>query len=363
MGITAISPTAASTVGISTSSLPGNALPLPDSGLPIDFAALLIAQITRPQAGTAALPETSISSGKPADEESPEIINNLLTALDPALNPQIALPYSAPPLPSEIPVTITSGSSAKAALPSRLTLMPTTAEKGQDKLSGTEQDILPTALAANPNLLKSDILTPQASGPQNMPPLAMAASIAEAAIVAGECSSGNAAPATFASILSANAAAPAQPAPPASPPPVATPLQDSRWPQDFGDRIVWMAKNDQQQAQINITPPQLGPIQITLSLNGDQASIAFASPHAEVRKAIEDAMPNLREMLSSSGINLGQSDVGAELKQQQRELTGQFANGQRSTGETAILPADSRLGSKISGQPIQQGRGLVDLFA
>jgi flagellar hook-length control protein FliK len=149
----------------------------------------------------------------------------------------------------------------------------------------------------------------------------------------------------------------------ASTPTIATTLQDSRWPQEFSDRIVWIAKNDQQVAQINITPAQLGPVQITVNINGDQASINFASPHAEVRKAIEDAMPNLREMLASSGISLGQSNVGSQLQQQQRELPGQFANGSRSTGENAILPPDSRTGSNSSSLPIQRGRGLVDLFA
>ena len=157
--------------------------------------------------------------------------------------------------------------------------------------------------------------------------------------------------------------APAQHAAANNIPGVATPLQDNRWAQDFSEHIVWIAKNDQQVAQINIAPAQLGPVQITLNMNGDQASIAFASPHAEVRKAIEDAMPNLREMLSSAGISLGQSNVGAQLQQQQRDSSQLFANGNRSTGETAILPADSRSGSISTGLPIQRGRGLVDLFA
>lgn len=182
-------------------------------------------------------------------------------------------------------------------------------------------------------------------------------------LAAPSTSNGNSAPPAFASLM-ANHAQNASQAPIAtSSPAIATALQDSRWPQEFSDRIVWIAKNDQQQAQINITPAQLGPVQITVNLNGDQASINFASPHAEVRKAIEDAMPNLREMLASSGINLGQSNVGAQLQQQQRELPRQFANGTRAAGENAILPADSRSGSTSSSLPIQRGRGLVDLFA
>jgi hypothetical protein len=73
---------------------------------------------------------------------------------------------------------------------------------------------------------------------------------------------------------------------------ISTPLHAEAWPQQFGEKVVWMAKNDQQTAQININPPQLGPVQITLSLSGDQATAVFASPHAEVRQAIESSLPN-----------------------------------------------------------------------
>src|SRR5574343_750821 len=93
-------------------------------------------------------------------------------------------------------------------------------------------------------------------------------------------------------------------------------LSASNWPEQFGEKIVWMAKQDLQVAQININPPQLGPVQITLNLSGDQATAVFASPHIEVRQAIESSIPQLREMLASAGINLGDANVGANLAQQ-----------------------------------------------
>lgn len=140
-------------------------------------------------------------------------------------------------------------------------------------------------------------------------------------------------------------------------------LHDPHWAQSFGNRIVWLARNEQQTAQININPPQLGPVQITLQLNGDQASAMFASPHAEVRQAIQDAMPQLRDMLASAGINLGQANVGSQSPQDRQEFMAQFANQNRSSGEAAILPGDNHAAGLPSGQPIQRGRGLVDLFA
>ena len=140
-------------------------------------------------------------------------------------------------------------------------------------------------------------------------------------------------------------------------------LQAPSWPQQFGEKVVWLARNDQQTAQININPPQLGPVQITVSLNGDQATLAFASPHAEVRQAIESAMPQLKEMLSTAGISLGQSNVGANMGQNNPDNPFQSANGTRSANENAILPANDKAAGTGSTPALQRGRGLVDLFA
>lgn len=143
----------------------------------------------------------------------------------------------------------------------------------------------------------------------------------------------------------------------------AKPTHSEAWPQQFSEKIVWMAKNDQQTAQINITPPQLGPVQITLNLNGDSANVLFASPHAEVRQAIESSLPQLREMLASAGISLGESNVGANLAQQNQNNQFMMANKNQSPLENAILPANETVPTASSGQVPKAGRGLVDLFA
>lgn len=143
---------------------------------------------------------------------------------------------------------------------------------------------------------------------------------------------------------------------------VSAPLRDASWPQQFGEKIVWLARNDQQTAQININPPQLGPVQITINLSGDQASLAFASPHPEVRQAIESAMPQLKELLSSAGINLGQANVGANLSQNP-DNHSHTANENRLANENDILPANDNAASTSASAVLQRGRGLVDLFA
>lgn len=190
----------------------------------------------------------------------------------------------------------------------------------------------------------------------------------EAANIAAEMPAASVTPTSFASALNTPSTATPSHAPEqAVTLNVPTPIHETRWAQDFGEKIVWMTKSEQQTAQISINPPQLGPMQISINLHGDQASAIFASPHAEVRQAIEDAMPRLREMLSAAGISLGDANVGAQLPQQNRDNAPQFSqnnpNGARFLDENAILGDDSKVSSHSATLPIQRGRGLVDLFA
>ncbi len=140
-----------------------------------------------------------------------------------------------------------------------------------------------------------------------------------------------------------------------------SPVQSGQWAQEFGEKIVWMARQDQQQAQLSLNPAHLGPLQISLKLDADQASAVFTAATPEVRQAIEDAMPRLREMLASAGISLGQAQVGTQARQDApTQDQPRFSSGSRSSGDEAILGVDA---TTSHGSVSRGGNGLVDLFA
>jgi flagellar hook-length control protein FliK len=404
MGITVISAPATSAASTAGSNALSAALgpTLAADVLPVDFAALLSGQIAGlPQAANQIAATSTTQEAKEANDKDRNLLRDILLAQDPLQSSQNVVPNITPALENRPKIDVDRNSDAFSNMQLGIALVSDAQKKAHssanasaaqpelttdsDKLlanTGVFEANITVGLQNNqPTIVKHDLQTtiPKADIPlsqiktqtnSNQAALPSFSEISQTASnvtanLAVETNSGNTAPSTFASLMASNTAQAQQTqhTAPTGNPTVTTPLQDNRWAQDFSERIVWVAKNDQQVAQINISPAQLGPVQITLNMNGDQASIAFASPHAEVRKAIEDAMPNLREMLSTAGISLGQSNVGAQLQQQQRDTSPQFANGNRSAGETAILPADSRSGSLSSGLPIQRGRGLVDLFA
>ncbi|MGN6703612.1 MAG: flagellar hook-length control protein FliK, partial [Burkholderiaceae bacterium] len=85
------------------------------------------------------------------------------------------------------------------------------------------------------------------------------------------------------------------------------------WDQALGQKIVWMVGSAQQTASLSLNPPDLGPLQVVLSVSNTQASATFVAAQPEVRQALEAAMPRLRDMMSDAGIQLGQASVNAGM--------------------------------------------------
>lgn len=131
------------------------------------------------------------------------------------------------------------------------------------------------------------------------------------------------------------------------------------WDQAVGQKVVWMSAGGQQSASLTLNPPDLGPLQIVLNVNNSQASATFIAPHAEVRQALEAAMPKLREMLDNAGIQLGQADVSAGTPQHNGfDRRPQHASQSAGRDDPSELPLTSAPQARTIG-----GLGMVDTFA
>ena len=175
---------------------------------------------------------------------------------------------------------------------------------------------------------------------------------------------------SFASIQQAmqSAASPAQSNAPTASHSLPTPVGAGHWGEDFANRVVWMATRLESRADLVLTPPQMGRIEVSLSITGDQATANFVSGNPAVREALEAALPRLREVLADAGIQLGQTQVGAGNPQQtaQHEKNGEnSAFGRPSLADESrnMSGEDARSGSLSSFSGGGAGRGLVDVFA
>jgi len=87
------------------------------------------------------------------------------------------------------------------------------------------------------------------------------------------------------------------------------------WQQSLGQQVACFTRNGIQHAELRLHPEELGSLQISLQLKNEQAQLHFVSASHQVRAAIEAAVPHLRTSLAESGIELGQSSVGADPAQ------------------------------------------------
>jgi len=143
--------------------------------------------------------------------------------------------------------------------------------------------------------------------------------------------------------------------------PVAPRVGSSEWGGAVGEKVVWMANQSHQVAELHLNPPNLGPLEVRLTISNDQASALFVSHHSAVREAIETALPRLREMLADNGIMLGNVTVGSESFSQQQ------ASDQRNgkEGGRGGLGAENVMARMaVPGRPAGLARdGMVDIFA
>ena len=141
---------------------------------------------------------------------------------------------------------------------------------------------------------------------------------------------------------------------------IVTPVGSQQWESSIGNSLVVMTGAGRDRAELVLTPPQLGRIEVSITMKGDEASAVFVSANPVVREALENALPRLREVLADAGITLGQTQVGSESP-------GQSA-ADRQTGDNAprSASADNSVGTDATGRsaPLRLiSRSLVDTYA
>lgn len=341
-------------------------------GLPLDFAALLA------QAGVVDPDATAIASGEASNADATDAAHAAETT-DPLTAAILALTGSG--LPPAL--------AALAAAPAQP--VPTVAAAAGDAPTdenpgglgavggkGRAQDFLAT-LQAQRSAPADAAGKDQPSGdageagavPVSVAKIAVPAGKADAApplaADAGAHPGGGNGPSAMSAVVPTHGIAPgAHPAAhagTAAPLPVSVSLHDPRWASEVGQKIVWMARQDLQSAQLSVSPAHLGPIDITLNVGSDGTTALFHSANAEVRDMLEAALPRLREMMSQAGIQLSDARVGAQNQgQPDAQQHGERRFGANERGGNAILLSESAVNHDMRAGG-RAPAGLVDLFA
>jgi flagellar hook-length control protein FliK len=115
-------------------------------------------------------------------------------------------------------------------------------------------------------------------------------------------------------------------------------------------------------AELILTPPHLGKVEVSIHLNGDQGTAQFLASSQSTREALEQAMPRLRELLAQVGISLGEASVNTSAEEQAQD------GGKTHRSDIRTLDAHD---ANSDGDPVagaapnwqRLNTGLVNTFA
>jgi len=144
---------------------------------------------------------------------------------------------------------------------------------------------------------------------------------------------------------------------------IAAQVGTDAWENQVGQKVVYMIGNEEQTASLTLNPPDLGPLQVVLSVSNDQASVTFSANQEEVRQALENALPRLREMMSESGIALGNATVNAGTQDQRQAQQDQSPRGGRNYGSVDGVAGVEAAAPRVTRTSVLGDNGLVDTFA
>src|SRR5690606_36353856 len=140
---------------------------------------------------------------------------------------------------------------------------------------------------------------------------------------------------------------------------IPVPVGSPQWAPAFSEQMVQIGTQQGgtlHHAELRLDPPDLGPLRVMLSMQGDQATATFVSPHASVRTAVEAALPQLMQALADAGISLGNTSVGEQDAREFAAENTRRGNG-GDTGDADGADAPSQV--IVQARP----RGLIDTFA
>jgi flagellar hook-length control protein FliK len=122
---------------------------------------------------------------------------------------------------------------------------------------------------------------------------------------------------------------------------VAAAVDSPEFAQGVSDRVSWMVDNNLNGAKLQVNPPQLGPIEVRISVQGDQAQVWLTAHSAVTRDALESSSPKLREMLGTQGFAQVNVDVSQRSFQERPTFAQSYDWTPPSDRGTSAAPVSS----------------------
>ena len=102
--------------------------------------------------------------------------------------------------------------------------------------------------------------------------------------------------------------------------------------EQVAEKVQMMMSKNLKNLDIRLDPPELGRMQIRMTMNNDIANVHFTVANQQARDIIEQTLPRLREMLAQQGLQLAESSVQQQSSGQGQDRYNSGGNDQQSGG-------------------------------
>jgi flagellar hook-length control protein FliK len=168
-----------------------------------------------------------------------------------------------------------------------------------------------------------------------------------------------------ASVAGVGTATPADTARPGHMPDVAidAPPGSPQFGPQLGERLLWLVRDGIHEARLQLNPRELGPVEVRLSVGDGAAQVSFSAQHAGTAAAVQQSLPQLRDLLAQQGLQLGQASVF-------HQPAGDGAAGGQQQAQHSGVPWGAAGGGGMDFDDVPPaatarvvGHGLVDAYA
>ena len=121
------------------------------------------------------------------------------------------------------------------------------------------------------------------------------------------------------------------------------------------EQVSYWISRDVQNAEMKLEGLGSDPVQVNISMSGNEAHVVFRTDELQVRNALESASAHLREMLQQegvtlSGVSVGSSGAGESGNQEENQRHG--VKQMSVLAAQALQPAQRRDPSQVAGRSL-----------
>ncbi|MBL3554844.1 MULTISPECIES: flagellar hook-length control protein FliK [Marinobacter] len=138
------------------------------------------------------------------------------------------------------------------------------------------------------------------------------------------------------------------------------PVNHAEWGDKLVGKLTWLTARNMSVAEIHLTPPDMGPMEVRVQVQQEQANITVHSANPAVRDQLELHSHRLRDMLNEQGLSLEQFDVSDSPQQQ----AGEEGPGEQSGNGNGALTDSGLDDQDLQSESLDlTWKGEVDIFA